>query len=335
MVVDHDFHLHLRPLSAGERRQFGAAAYVLEGWVGGQRIAIPVYPMADPGRASVEGYAFEAMGLTITEGRLADLTHAARQLLHALAYGGQFPCYAMEIPSAGVALPVYPWGEGWRVHVPDGPILEARDLGILRQRVADAHGLPVEAIQVRVLSERLAWVPPAAVFRPAIESTPWLPVAWSESGWRLHFTGALLSAPGNGAGIWSLWETVADQVVRQGWLHDPEDLMLEVWSGAAWEAMQSAMREATARFRFYEAGQRLRAVLLPIFRNGERWMAVYTAQDQRTVFVGRDLIDLQRRAGEALHAAGRLLDPRALRMELVEMEKSSEVARAFLVPGGE
>ena len=134
MVIDHDFHLHLRPLSAGERRQFGAAEYLLEGWVGGQRIAIPVYPMVDPGRASAEGYAFEAMGLTITEGRLADLTHAARQLLHALAYGGQFPCYAMEIPSAGVALPVYPWGEGWRVHVPDGPILEARDLGILRQR---------------------------------------------------------------------------------------------------------------------------------------------------------------------------------------------------------
>lgn len=333
MVIDHDFHLHLRPLSAGERRQFGAAEYLLEGWVGGQRIAIPVYPMVDPGRASAEGYAFEAMGLTITEGRLADLTHAARQLLHALAYGGQFPCYAMEIPSAGVALPVYPWGEGWCVHVPDGPILEARDLGILRQRVADAHGLPVEAIQVRVLSERLAWVPPAAVFRPAIGSTPWLPVAWSESGWRLHLMGALLSAPGNGAGIWSLWKAVAEWGARQGWLRAPEDLTLEVWSEAAWEAIRSAMPEATAWLRFYETGQRLRVVLLPAFPHEGRWIAVYAAPGRQTVFTGRDLSDLRQRVGEALHAAGCLTDPQALRMEVSGMERSSGVEHAFLDSG--
>ncbi|GBD09460.1 hypothetical protein HRbin22_01714 [Candidatus Thermoflexus japonica] len=333
MIVDDDFPLHLRPLSLSERHRFGAAEYVLEGWVGGQWIAIPVHRVADSGGASAECYAIDVMGIPLAEGRLIDLVHAVRRLLHALVYGGRFPCYAMEISPVGVALPVYPWGEGWRVHEPDGPILEAGDLGILRQRVADAHGLPVEAIRVRVLSERLAWVLPAAVFRPAIGSVPWLPVAWSESGWRLHFMGALLSAPGNGVGIWSLWEAVADQGVRQGWLHAPEDLTLEIWSGSAWETIQSALAEATVRFRFYEAGRRLRAVLLPIFRGGERWVAVYATREQRTVFVGRDLIDLQRRAGEALHAAGCLPDPWALRMELGETGGSPKAKHALLVPG--
>jgi len=45
--------------------------------------------------------------------------------------------------------------------------------------------------------------------------------------------------------------------------------------------------------------------------------------------VGGDPADLWRRVGEALHAAGCLADPQALRLEMKRMEKPAQAERAF------
>ncbi|QWK11919.1 MAG: hypothetical protein KNN16_06400 [Thermoflexus hugenholtzii] len=327
-VDDRLFHLRVLPNSSRNGGPWG----VLEGQIGGWGFRVPVFfeqvringTLRERYRARIWGCRCEATAIP-------DFREQAEDVFRALEYAGQLPLYALQRsePHDPALIPIYPWGEGWRVHEPDGPILEAMDLGTLRRRVADAHGLPVEAVQVRVLSEELAWVPPAAVFRPAVGWGPWMPVAWSGTSWRLHLAGAPLSAPGDGAGIWSLWKVVAARGLERGWLRVPEDLALEVWSAAAWEVLASALPEAMAGLRFYASGPRFRAVLLPVYRYEDRWMAVYAEEDRWTIFVGGDPADLWRRVGEALHAAGCLADPQALRLEMKRMEKPAQAERAF------
>ncbi|WP_448593964.1 hypothetical protein [Thermoflexus hugenholtzii] len=324
---------HLRPLSHSSRN--GGPWGVLEGQIGGWEFRVPVFcEQVRINGMLRERYRARIWGCPCEGATIPDFREQAEDIFRALEYAGRLPLYAFERsgPYEPALVPIYPWGEGWRVHEPDGPILEAMDLGTLRQRVADAHGLPVEAVQVRVLSEELAWVPPAAVFRPAVGWGPWMPVAWCRASWRLQLVDAPLSAPGDGTGIGSLWEVVAARGLEHGWLRVPEDLALEVWSAAAWEALASALPEAIAGLRFHASGPRFRAVLLPVYRYEDRWMAVYPEEDRRTIFMGCDPVDLRRRVGEALHAAGCLADPQALHLEMKRMEKSSQAARAFLDP---
>ncbi len=313
MVTDGAFPLRLRPLSTGGHA--GEAGYVLEGFLDGRWFAVPVRPLPGSGESRGERYGVEVMGIRLEVERLPALVEAVHRLLDALAYAGRFPDYALEIPAMGLALPVYPWGAGWRVHEPDGPILEAPDVGTLRQRVADAHGLPAESIAVRILSDEMGWAPPAAAFRPALGSTPWLPVLWSRSGWRLHLGGERLTAPATGGGGWALWERAAAWGVHIGWLPREEDLAVEVWGSEAWAALAGALSPEAFGLRFYESARRLRSVLLPVHRLGERWVAVDEGADRRVVFLGRDLEDLRGRVGEALYAAHRLPDPGMLRIE--------------------
>jgi len=309
MAADGMFSLRLRPLPArhGTRKE---PAYVLEGFAEGRWFSVPVHPRTDS-----EGYRVEVMGLILEEARLPALLDAVGRLLEALTYAGRFPRYALGIPAAGVALPVYPWGSGWRIYEPDGPILEAGNLGALRQRLAEAHWLPEEAIAVWALSEALTWVSPAAVFRPAAASLPWWPIVRSRSGWELDLDGERWTAPGDGAGGWSLWERVAARGIQRGWLPTVEDLVLEVWDPGAWAAWAEVLVPAAFCLRFYEAGPRLHAVRLPVYRLGGRWGAVGSEGARRIVFWGRDLEDLRGRVGAALHMAGRLADPQGLRIE--------------------
>ncbi len=315
MVTDGAFPLRLRPVSPGGHA--GEAGYVLEGFLDGRWFAVPVRPFSGSGESHGERYGVEVMGVRLEVERLSALVEAVHRLLDALAYAGRFPDYALEIPSMGLALPVYLWGAGWRVHEPDGPILEAPDVGTLRQRVADAHGLPAESIAVRILSDEMGWVPPAAAFRPTHGSTPWLPVLQSRSGWRLHLGGERLTAPATGAGGWAMWERAAAWGVHAGWLPREEDLAVEVWGSEAWAALADALSPEAFGLRFYEATQRLRSVLLLVHRLGRRWVAVDEEADRRVVFLGRDLEDLRGRVGEALYAAHRLPDPGMLRIERV------------------
>ncbi|WP_448601092.1 hypothetical protein [Thermoflexus hugenholtzii] len=327
-VDDHLFHLRALPHHPRNGGPWG----VLEGQIGGWEFRVPVFcEQVRINGMLRERYRARIWGCPCEGATIPDFREQAEGVFRALEYAGRLPLYAFKRsgPYEPALVPIYPWGEGWRVHEPDGPILEAMDLGTLRQRVADAHGLPVEAVQVRVLSEELAWVPPAAVFRPAVGWGPWMPVAWCGTGWRLQLVGAPLSAPGDGTGIWSLWEAVAAHGLARGWLRVPEDLALEVWSAAAWEGLASALPEETARLRFYKRGERLRAVLLPVYRREDGWVAVYTEEDRWTVFMGRDLADLRQRVGEALHATGCLADPQALHLEMKRMGKPSPVERAL------
>ncbi len=327
-VDDRLFHLRVLPHSSRNGGPWG----VLEGQIGGWGFRVPVFfeqvridgTLRERYRARIWGCRCEATAIP-------DFREQAEDVFRALEYADRLPPYALQRsePHDSALIPIYPWGEGWRVHEPDGPILEAMDLGTLRQRVADAYGLPVGAVQVRVLSEELAWVPPVAVFRPMEGSIFYLPVAWSGTSWRLHLAGAPLSAPGDGAGIWSLWKVVAARGLERGWLRVPEDLVLEVWSAAAWEVLTSAMPEAIAGLRFYATGPQLRAVLLPVYRREDGWVAVYTEEDRWTVFMGRDPADLRQRVGEALCAAGCLADPQALRLEMKRMGKPSHAECAL------
>jgi hypothetical protein len=306
---------HLRPLSGHPPREgTERTPYLLEGFWDGERFATPVRFLGRSERDG-EGYAVEILGVSVVQPRLPLLVEAARRLAEDLRYAGRLPRYALGVPAAGMAFLVYPWGAGWCAPVPDGPILEAEDLGTLRRRLADAHGLPLEAVVVWGLSPNLCWTPPLGAFRPLTAPMPWIPLMGGLEGWCVHRGEEIVRAPATLAGLWDLWETVARWGIHRDGRTGPTDLVLEIGDPLAWARVTGDLPPPRALLRFYEAGPRLRPVALSVHPWGKEWIAVAEGAPGGTIWRGADPEDLRRRVGWALREIGRLTDPAQVRVE--------------------
>ncbi len=297
--------LRLRMSASPERRN--GMWGVLEGEWGTRKVALPFgMERVRVNGALQERYTAIVGGLRCQHTAPYGLKEIVEEALQGLSYAGQLPLYSFGfLGPAGLQMaPVYRLQE-WRVAEPEGPILSARDLRVLREHLADLWGCPAEAVKIYRLSEAMSWVPPLTVLSD-FEGRLWVPV-FLERGRLIYPHGLeereLHATPD------SMWEALL--VGLGSWIH--EGCRIDMTEPLAHEIRG---HESHDQLRgFIAQNGRLRPMTWPIYRYCEWWIALLDEDGEWTRGVlASDRESLQRLAGRFLVREGYLRDPAALRV---------------------
>ncbi|MCS7251181.1 MAG: hypothetical protein NZ572_01870 [Thermoflexus sp.] len=299
--------LRLRPVASHEHRN--GVWGMLEGEWNGREIALPV------GREQVrlngtfqERYVATVGGLRCQHTTPYGLKEMVEEALEGLAYAGELPIYGFCFSGpAGLRMaPVYRFHE-WQVVEPEGPILSAKELGVLRQRLADLWGCPAEAVRIYRFSQAMSWVPPVAVLTD-FKGLLWLPV-FSEKESLICPDGLeehRLSVTSN-----SIWEALLaglDPWIREGCRIDMTEPLIREIRGCAHESPYQ-LRGVIAQ------NGRLQPMTWPIYLNQGQWFVVLDGNGESARGVmASDRESLRELAGCLLVQEGHLKDPMALRI---------------------
>jgi len=318
-------HGHQGPRYAVEGRVDGFP-FTLPVKSGLRRNPLPTLPLVGGGQGGgpllSEVFSVEISGMRLERSSLTALPEAVLDALEDLRYAGRLPRYAFQSSpvhrgGAGVGmLPIYPWGKGWRLHEPEGPILEADDLGTLRRRLAHYLTLPADDLTLLALSPELRWVPPLCVIQPIERDMPWLPVFALDGTLSVRVDEREFAVSRHGGEeIFALYDQVASYLVQSGVVHDRHDLALTCIGPELWDSLAPGLRRNGVTLGYYDwpAGKR-RTYLLPVCENGHDLVVAYGHDDRLTLYLAADLQSLRRRVGEVLWKRGLLTSPEYLVM---------------------
>ncbi len=281
--------------------------YALEGRVDGFSFTLPVKSELRRNPLLSEVYHVEIGGIHLECSSLPALLEAVPDLLDELRYAGRLPRYAFHVERETL-LPVYAWGKDWRLHEPEGPIMEAGDLGTLRRHLAAYLAMPVEDLTLLALSPELRWVSPVCAIQPIEREAPWLPVFALTDALSVHVDGREFAVPRNGGEeMFALYEQVASYLAQQGVVRDSHDLMLTCIAPEGWASLAPCLRRNGVTLGYYD-GQagKLRMCPLPVYENSRGLVAAYRHDDHLMLYLGTDLPSLRRRVGDALWKGGLL-----------------------------
>ena len=147
-----------------ERKENGhGARHAIEGNVDGFPFTLPVaYERHNGnGHPPCEVFSVDVGGTKVEHNHLTALPDAVIDVLDSLLYASRLPRYAFHSANPEPSmLPVYPQGNGWMVHEPEGPIIKADDLDALRSHLAAYLDLPDDQLTLLTLSSELRWMLP-------------------------------------------------------------------------------------------------------------------------------------------------------------------------------
>ncbi|HXF68701.1 MAG TPA: hypothetical protein VNK89_02745 [Thermoflexus sp.] len=282
---------------------------VLEGEFGARRIALPVgMERIRTDGVLQERYTAWVGGVRCQHTTLYGLKKAVEEALQSLAYAGQLPVYsfALSKPTGMEMAPVYRLKE-WQVIEPEGPILSARDLKVLRERVADLWGCSAEALEIYRLSEAMSWIPPVAVLRDP-EGGQWTPV-FLEGGCLIYPDGLSESVVPVASG--SAWEALL-----LGLRARIRDRCIIDLSGPLVREARESMTGSGYQLRgFVIQSGRLQPVSWPIYLDREWWITWLDGNSEPIRgILASDRESLRRGMGWFLVQEGSIRDPTALQV---------------------
>lgn len=290
----------------------GDPRYVVRGTFDGFAFALPVHcELHRDGGLLCERFYVELFGFRLMSYRLTDLPEMVLDTLAEVAHGGRLPRFAFRTRSGpAVVWPVYPWGRTWRILDPEGPILEAEDLGTLWLRLADYLGVSMEDLEVLRLTAELRWAAPVGVLRAVADERLRVPVYMEGSVLRATVGGQDLTVARASEDAWvALVEHVESA------LQAPDGLVLTGLPESLWQKIAGNLTSLTSALRYYETRQgRLMITTIPIFRNNRAHVAACPEGDSvYALYTAPDLASLRSRVATTLWRRGRLTSPDHLR----------------------
>lgn len=290
----------------------GGPRYVVRGTFDGFAFALPVHcELYQDGGLLCERFRVELLGFRLTALRLTDLPEMVLDVLTEVSYGGRLPRFAFRMRTGSTVLwPAYPWGRAWRVFEPEGPILEAEDLGRLGLWLADYLGIPAEDLEVLRLTTELRWAAPVGVVRSVADERLRVPIYMEDGTLRaiVNSQDVAVALAGEDA-----WLTLLDRM--ESALRSSDGLVLTGLPETLWQKIAQGLTAQAGALRYYEARQgRFVAMTIPVFRNGRAHVAACPEGDTAyALYAAPDLASLRERVAAILRRQGRLTHPDHLR----------------------
>jgi len=286
----------------------GGSRYVVRGTFDGFTFALPVHgELHRDGGLLCERFHVELFGFRLTGRRLTDLPEMVLDVLSEVAYGGRLPRFAFRTRSGPtVVWPVYPWERAWRVIEPEGPTLEAEDLGTLWLRLADYLGVSTEDLELLRLTAELRWAAPAGVVRSVADERLRVPVYTEGNVLRATVGGRDVAVDGAGE---AAWLTLLERL--ESALRTSDGLVLTGLPETVWQEIAGDLTSLAGALRYYETRQgRLVNTTIPVFRNGRAHVAACPEGDSAyALYAAPDLTALRDRVATTLWRRGRLANP--------------------------
>ncbi|WP_376790722.1 hypothetical protein [Thermoflexus sp.] len=282
---------------------------VLEGEFEARRIALPiVMERIRTDGVLQERYTAWVGGVQCQHTTPYGLKKAVEEALQSLTYAGQLPVYsfALSKPTGMQMAPVYRLKE-WQVMEPEGPILSAGDLKVLRERVADLWECPAEALEIYRLSEAMSWIPPVAVLTDP-EGGQWTPV-FLEGGCLIYPDGLSESVVPVASG--SAWEALL--LGLRARIRDR--CIIDLSGPLVREARESMMGSGYQLRGFVIRSGWLQPVSWPIYLDCGWWIALLDGDGEPIRgILASDRESLRGSMGWLLAQEGSIRDPTALRV---------------------
>ncbi|MCS7311548.1 MAG: hypothetical protein NZ742_01330 [Acidobacteria bacterium] len=290
----------------------GVPRYVVRGTFDGFAFALPVHcELYRDGGLLCERFHIELFGFRLTCRQLADLPEMVLDVLAEVAYGGRLPRFAFRTRSGPtVVWPVYPWERAWRILEPEGPILEAGDLGTLWLRLAHYLGVSMEDLEVLRLTTELRWATPIGVLRSVADEYLRVPVYAEGSVPWATVGGRDLTAAPAGEDAWLAFLEHVESALQMS-----DGLVLTGLPESLWQRIAGGLTSLPSALRYYETRQgRLVNTTIRVFCNSRAYVAACPEGGSAyALYAAPDLASLRHRVATNLWRRGRLTHPDHLR----------------------